>query len=66
MATDRLQTEEPWSPGQRVRITGGPFAGMEGVIEWIDRQRGIVRVSVEVFGRQTPVELSFADLQALP
>lgn len=50
---------------QKILITAGPFAGMEGVIYLIDRKAGIAKVKISFFGRPTPVELPLAALKAL-
>ena len=52
--------EDPWFLFQKVVITAGPFEGMEGVITLINRKEGLVRVSIDFFGRPTPVELSYS------
>ncbi|MDR2982354.1 MAG: transcription termination/antitermination protein NusG [Puniceicoccales bacterium] len=45
--------------GEEVKITDGPFANMTGIIEAVDSERGKLQVSVSIFGRFTPVELEF-------
>jgi transcription antitermination factor NusG len=45
--------------GERVKITDGPFANLAGNIDKIDADRGKLEVSVDIFGRSTPVELEF-------
>ena len=47
------------SIGATVRITDGPFANCEGVIEEIDAERGKLKLMVSIFGRSTPVEQEF-------
>ena len=44
---------------QVVRVVNGPFKNFEGKVEEINRERGTVKVSVSMFGRETPVELEF-------
>ncbi|MFP5224725.1 MAG: transcription termination/antitermination protein NusG, partial [Actinomycetota bacterium] len=48
-----------WSENDPVRVTAGPFANFHGVIAEVDDEREKVRVLVNIFGRETPVELSF-------
>ena len=49
--------------GQMVRITSGPFAEFMGSIEHMDEDKGKVRVLVSFFGRETPVELDFLQVE---
>lgn len=45
--------------GSSVKVTDGPFEGQNGVVEEIDLEKGEIRVSVNIFGRATPVDLEF-------
>ncbi len=49
--------------GQMVRITGGPFAEFIGSVDAVDEDKGKVRVLVSFFGRETPVELDFLQVE---
>lgn len=58
----RMGVEEPkysidFTVGQLVSITDGPFKGFDGVINEVDEQKGKIKVLVNMFGRETPVEL---------
>ena len=49
--------------GQMVRITSGPFAEFMGSVDAVDEDKGKVRVLVSFFGRETPVELDFLQVE---
>jgi transcriptional antiterminator NusG len=51
-----------FSPGQTVRIVEGPFKDFNGVIDRVDYSKSRLHVSVTIFGRSTPLELTFADI----
>ncbi len=50
-------------PGEQVKITGGAFESYEGEVEAVDERRGMVSVVVSIFGRQTPVEVGYWELE---
>jgi transcriptional antiterminator NusG len=49
--------------GENVRVTDGPFAGFSGMIEEVKSEKQKVRVLVSIFGRATPVELDYAQVE---
>lgn len=57
------QVRATFKLGQKVRITEGPFADFIGVVDDIDEARAKVRVLVSFFGRETPVELDFLQVE---
>lgn len=48
--------------GDEVRVLEGPFKDFNGIVEDVNHDKGKLRVSVSVFGRQTPVELDFTNV----
>lgn len=65
---DRMSSETPnykvdYKVGQRVRIIGGPFNDFIGTVSNIEFEKAKVRVMVDFFGRETPVELDFAEVE---
>ncbi|MGI6208800.1 MAG: transcription termination/antitermination protein NusG [Anaerolineae bacterium] len=54
-----------FQPGSKVRITDGPFAEFIGTVDTIDNDRRKVRVMVNFFGRDTPIELDFLQVEEI-
>jgi transcriptional antiterminator NusG len=52
-----------FSVGEAIKITDGPFSDFLGTIHEMDEERGKVKVLVSIFGRETPVELDFLQIQ---
>lgn len=63
MEASAPQVRATFKPGQKVRIIEGPFADFIGVVDDIDEERTKVRVLVSFFGRETPVELDFLQVE---
>jgi transcriptional antiterminator NusG len=56
---DKPKFQTPFTVGEVVKITNGPFDGFIGTIDAIDQEKGKLRVLVSFFERETPVELDF-------
>ncbi|MHC4607244.1 MAG: transcription termination/antitermination protein NusG [Planctomycetota bacterium] len=61
----RPRIKIPFQAGESVRIKEGAFENFDGVVEEINDQKGIVRVSVTVFGRPTPVEVEYWQIEKI-
>jgi transcriptional antiterminator NusG len=66
----RMEAEAPkikvtFRPGQKVRIIDGPFNDFMGIVDEIDMDKAKVRVLVSFFGRETPVELDFLQVEKM-
>ncbi len=57
------QVRTQYQAGEHVRIIDGPFSNFTGNIEEVDMDHGRLRVMVSIFGRQTPVELNFFQIE---
>lgn len=65
IASDTPVTRSGFSSGESVRVVSGPFADFIGVVDTIDSDKGKVNVLVSFFGRETPVELDFMQVEKL-
>jgi transcriptional antiterminator NusG len=65
MAAEAPKVKVTLAVGQAVRIIDGPFADFQGVIDEINQEKGKVKVLVSFFGRETPVELDFLQVEKL-
>jgi transcriptional antiterminator NusG len=65
MEADAPRVKVTYKIGQKVRITDGPFADFMGTVNDIDMDKAKVRVFVSFFGRETPVELDFLQVEKM-
>ena len=63
--SEQIKTAIPFTAGDRVRIKEGTFENFEGDVEGIDEANGRVTVTINIFGRSTPVELEHWQIEAV-
>jgi transcription termination/antitermination protein NusG len=65
MDTDTPKVKVGFKQGQSVRVTDGPFTDFVGIVDEISTEKGKVKVLLSLFGRETPVELDFLQVEKL-
>jgi transcriptional antiterminator NusG len=64
-AKDKPKPKYVFEKGEPVKIIDGPFNNFSGVVEEVNLDRNTLKVMVTIFGRQTPVELEFLQVEKL-
>lgn len=63
--TEKPRPKVQWQVGELVRVKEGPFTDFNGSVEDVNYEKSKVRVSVTIFGRSTPVELDFSQIEKI-
>ena len=63
LGTDRAMPKIVFEPGELVRVVDGPFNDFKGVVEEVNYEKSRLVVAVTIFGRSTPVELDFSQVE---
>jgi len=63
LAGGGIHTRPEWKKGEVIRVTTGPFADFNGTIEEVNTEKQKLKVLISIFGRDTPVELDFNQIE---
>ena len=62
-AIESVEMNIPYQVDETVKVTDGPFSGFSGIIEEVNTEKHKLKVMVKIFGRKTPLELSFTQVE---
>ncbi|HPN07568.1 MAG TPA: transcription termination/antitermination protein NusG, partial [Hyphomonadaceae bacterium] len=62
---ERARPRMQFEIGEKIKVNEGPFAGFEGAVDSIDESTGRLKVTVTIFGRSTPVDLEYGQVDKI-
>ena len=65
MGIEKVYIDLDIEPGDSVKVISGPFESFMGVVEEVNMDRQVLRVKISMFGRDTPVELEFGQVDKI-
>jgi transcriptional antiterminator NusG len=65
-AKDKPKPKVAYHKGQTIRVKEGPFKDCKGVVDEVNEQKGSIKVKIDIFGRQTGVELGYWQVESVP
>ena len=60
---ENVEVSVPFTVNETVKVTEGPFSGFDGIIEEVNAEKRKLKVMVKIFGRKTPLELGFMQVE---